>query len=170
MTCQRSRGASGGWGGESRPNRGAQSPPCSPPSRLPGAFWEVRAEGREVLLHDRALGGLGSPAAKCQVPAVTPPGAAVPRCDLPRQGPGQRPACTWLWAAAPLSPSTRSSASRPSWTPGSWPSTEPGSEARTHRAGFRRLADSAGSGRSQGRKNGNLFPLPVSDSCLSPSI
>lgn len=48
MTCQRSRGASGGWGGESRPNRGAQSPPCSPPSRLPGAFWEVSAEGREV--------------------------------------------------------------------------------------------------------------------------
>lgn len=159
MTCQRSRGASGGWGGESRPNRGAQSPPCSPPSRLPGAFWEVRAEGREVLLHDRALGGLGSPAAKCQVPAVTPLGAAVPRCDLPRQGPGQRPACMWLWAAAPLSPGTRSSASRPSWTPGSWPSTEPGSEARTHRAGFGGWQTQQEVGGAKGEKTATFFPF-----------
>lgn len=168
MTCQRSRGASGGIHAQTA---GRRAHPALRPLGSQVPFGRRARRGGKFY----CMTGLSEALARLQ-PSVrfqrslTPPGAAVPHCDLPHPGPGQRPACTWLWAAAPLSPGIRSSASRPSWTPGSWPSTEPGSGAQTHRAGFRRLADSAGSGRRQGRKNGNHFPLPVSDSCLSPSI
>lgn len=132
------------------------------------------------VTRERAKGGPGTraqTAGRGTHPALHPLGFQVPLGRRARRGgrsyrrtglpealahlrqvsgsrPGQRPACMWLPAAASLSPGTRSSASRPSWRPGSWPSAEPGPRPRPTE-----LADSAGSGRSQGRKMAAFSPF-----------